>query len=87
MMKQNASIPSIIYYWNSLSEETVGSLWKGTRFKETVQKIYRTPHKLDLKELTLLDSWAGADPKLVTRPSDMLILDDCQGADMSTICT
>ena len=50
------------------------------------RKNMEHPHKLDLKERTLLDSRGGAEPKDITRPSHMLIVDDCQGSNMYTMC-
>ena len=49
-------------------------------------KNMKKPHKLDLKERTFLDSRAGTPPQDITRPSHMLIVDDCQGTDMYTMC-
>ena len=64
----------------------MGSLWKRKRTQESIQKNIEHPHKLDLNERTLLDSRAGAEPKVVTRPSHMLIVDDCQGKDVYAMC-
>ena len=54
---------------------------KEKEYKKVYRKTIEHPHKSDLKEQTLLDSRAGAEPKVVTRPSHMLIVDDCQGTD------
>ena len=59
---------------------------KEQEYKKVYIKNIKKPHKLDLKERTLLDSRTGTPPQDLTRPSHMLIVDDCQGTDMYTMC-
>ena len=62
-----------------------GHYEKEKEYRRVYKKNIEHPHKLDLKERTLLDSRGGAEPKDMVRPSHMLIEDDCQGMDMYTI--
>ena len=54
---------------------------KEQEYKKVYMKNMKKPHKLDLEERTLLDSRTDVSPQDLTRPSHLLIVNDCQGTD------